>query len=215
MKVSLGIFAKTPQPGQTKTRLIPLLGEEGAAAAHRQLVAQCLMGIEPLHATPPVALGGEHPTWQPQLWVTEHSQETFQWSEGWSLPVHLQCGADLGERMFHGLAQMLEEGADLALLIGSDCPGIDADYLTSAVVRGGTADLLLGPAEDGGYGLIGLRQPMPEIFKNIAWGTDQVLDQTLSRARALGLSVALMETVWDVDTPDDWSRYLRWRERSR
>ena len=110
---------------------------------------------------------------------------------------------------------MLEEGADLALLIGSDCPGIDADYLTSAVVRGGTADLLLGPAEDGGYGLIGLRQPMPEIFKNIAWGTDQVLDQTLSRARALGLSVALMETVWDVDTPDDWSRYLRWRERSR
>lgn len=99
--------------------------------------------------------------------------------------------------------------AGAAVVVGSDIPVLDAAYVEQALVRLSGADAVLGPVEDGGYCLIGMHAPHPELFRSIAWSTDTVAEQTLGRAAAAGLDVALLATLWDVDDYDD---YVRWRK---
>jgi hypothetical protein len=119
------------------------------------------------------------------------------------LPV---AGADIGDCLHQVLVHLLAEGHPKAIAIDSDSPTLPAGYLHQAVALLDEADVVLGPCEDGGYYLIGLKQSQPELFRGIAWSTAQVTAQTLARAEALGLTVALLPAWYDVDVAADLDR---------
>lgn len=190
------IFAKAPIPGFAKTRLIPALGAQGAADLHARFI----------HRTVTLAVEGRlAPV---ELWTC--GGEGVEFFDAFQSvidgPMHVQTGADLGARMSHALEQALGH-ADFAVLIGTDCPVLgyaDLDRACAALATG--CDVVLGPAEDGGYVLIGLRRSDPSLFENIAWGTSDVLRQTRERIHQRGLSCHELATLWDVDHPQDLER---------
>ena len=171
------VFAKAPLAGYAKTRLIPLLGAEGAAQAQTQLLRHSL-------ATAAAAAPR-----QLQLWCdpdTTHP-ELQAATARFGATLQTQLGADLGARMAHGFGMALAE-VPAAICIGTDCPALTVAHLQQAAarLRDGCAAVLV-PAEDGGYALIGLRRPVQDIFSGIEWGSDRVLAQTRERLRARGL----------------------------
>ena len=201
MSTAVLVFTKAPQPGASKTRLIPALGADEAAAAHEVLV------LRTLDMTRDLGVAGED--CQVSLWGAVPHPALDLWSDQFALPLHLQAAGDLGKKMLHGFASALDAGADQAVLIGSDCPAMTAEYIRQACAALRASDLVLGPAEDGGYVLIGCKQVHAELFANIPWGSDRVLARTLEQAEQLELSVTLLATLWDVDRPEDWARFQR------
>jgi hypothetical protein len=187
------IFARAPVPGQVKTRLVPALGETGAAAFYarmaRYVIARmldsqlCDMSIDCMPDSNHVFFLG----------LLEQR----------CVELNRQTGSDLGARMAHALENALQHH-DYAVLIGSDAPGLDPAYVENAIeaLKSGVK-LVMGPAQDGGYVLIGMNVFHGELFKAIDWGTSQVLQQTLDKARQLNLSVHQLPALWDVDTPAD------------
>ena len=115
-----------------------------------------------------------------------------------------QPEADLGERMLAALR------AGARVVVGTDIPRMDSAYIEEALRRLENADIVLGPVEDGGYCLVAMNAPRASLFHGIEWGADDVLERTIARAAEAQLSVSLLETLWDVDAPDD---YVRWRGR--
>ena len=143
--------------------------------------------------------------------LTKTGHPLFQSLANQGIPVELQQGSDLGERMHNALEAALLHG-EFALLIGTDCPALTVDYLDRAcraLLDG--ADVVLGPAEDGGYVLIGLRHCHRELFTDIPWSTDRVLDITRERLATQGCRAVELDTLWDLDRPED---LLRWRRGS-
>ena len=201
MSTAVLVFTKAPQPGASKTRLIPALGADEAAAAHEMLA------LRTLDMTRDLGVAGEDH--QVSLWGAAPHPALDLWSDQFALPLHLQAAGDLGQKMLHGFASALDAGADQAVLIGSDCPVMTAEYIRQACAALRASDLVLGPAEDGGYVLIGCKQVYAELFANIPWGSDKVLARTLEQAEQLELSVTLLATLWDVDRPEDWARFQR------
>lgn len=201
MRRALAIMARTPKLHATKTRLQAELGAKGALQAHVQLVEATLARVSALRG---VAVS---------LWVTQVDQTTQAWSERGDWPLCLQPAGDLGERMHRILRSLLEQGTDRACLIGTDCPEINADYIETAFYELDNADVVIGPAEDGGYGLIGMNAPHAALFADVGWGGSDVLTVTLAKAEAAGLHTHLLPTIWDVDTPADWRRYQVWSEQ--
>ena len=195
MTTSLLIFAKAPEPGLSKTRLTPLLDAEEAAAVHEQLSRRVFQAI----ATSQLSI---------VLWGASQHPTLVAWAAQSGWPLRQQQGDDLGERMAHALADELAAGAERAILIGTDCPLMSANYVAQAEAALASADVVLGPAEDGGYVLIGCSRAVPEIFREIEWGTNRVLEQTLKSASQAQLRVSQLDTLWDVDRPEDWLRYL-------
>lgn len=195
-EIAILVFAKAPVAGYAKTRLIPLLGAEGAARAQTQLLRHCL-ATAAAAAPRQLQLWCDPDTAHPAL---QAAAATF----GASLQI--QQGADLGARMAHGFGVALAE-VPTAICIGTDCPALTVEHLRQAAaqLRDGCAAVLV-PAEDGGYALIGLRRPVPDIFNGIEWGSDRVLAQTRERLRVCGLRWGELETLWDVDRPADWLR---------
>lgn len=188
------VFAKAPVPGAVKTRLIPALGADGAAALAGRLIARTLDMSRRCAAAPL------------ELHVDPDSSHPFFRSLAEAPPLFAQQGADLGERMHHALTDALRT-ADFAVLIGTDCPGMDCNYLQQACAAlAGGRDAVLGPAEDGGYVLIGVRRPEPALFAGVEWGSDQVLAQTRTRIAALGWKLFELPTLWDLDRPEDLAR---------
>jgi uncharacterized protein len=195
---ALAIFTKAPVPGFAKTRLIPLLGAEGAALLQRHLIEQAV--TEAIKADiGPVA-----------LWCAPDVQhDVFQeMAQRFPITLFAQSEGDLGARM---LAAFAIQPTQPLLVIGTDCVKIDALYLQQAWQALGAVhiDGVLAPAEDGGYGLIGLKHPVPQLFNAMPWSTDQVTRLTLSRAAALKLNITLLPTIWDIDEPADYERFLR------
>ncbi len=134
--------------------------------------------------------------------------EFFAAMAGGTMTLHKQEGTDLGERMYNGAARALDErGADAVVIIGTDCPALDVAYLRGALEKLRDHDAVIGPAEDGGYGLIGLRRADPGVFAGIEWGTDTVCAETCRRFNAAGLFWSLLPRLWDVDRPEDLDRY--------
>ncbi len=123
------------------------------------------------------------------------------------LPVNLQRGSDLGARMAQAMSILCRESDTGGMIIGSDCLDLDADYLRRAADALADHDLVVAPAEDGGYALIGCRQSLPELFTDIEWGGREVLATTLARAATLGLRACRLETVRDVDRLADVEHY--------
>ncbi|MEM1113812.1 MAG: TIGR04282 family arsenosugar biosynthesis glycosyltransferase [Pseudomonadota bacterium] len=186
-------FARSPVPGRVKTRLQPALGPEQACDVHRDLVTWT---ADQLLAS---GLGVV------ELWVAgEADDPLFQMLLARGVAaLRIQEGEDLGARMCAALRDGCGRASG-ALLVGSDCPGIDAAYLAMAAASIKGADLVLGPAEDGGFVLIGGRKaPPPALFDDTIWGSSSVLDSTLKRAAQLGLDVSLLPCLRDIDRLED------------
>lgn len=196
---ALAVFAKFPEPGRVKTRLIPALGAEGAAALHDQMVRHTLDRVRELQLTREA---------EAHVFCAGAEPERFGHHFKSDIPCAAQSDGDLGKRMRMAFRHMLRD-ANAAVIIGTDCPDISQGVLGMAFDALRSCDLVLGPATDGGYYLIGLRRPVPSLFENMEWSTPSVLSETLARASALGLSVLMLPTLSDVDEPGDvaaWDR---------
>ncbi len=190
------VFARAPIPGRTKTRLASRLGQWGAARLQARLTLRALSmakraacGPVELHGAPRAAHA-----------FFRHCRNKFQ------IRLKAQRGADLGERMHRALSMALRSYR-VALLIGTDCPDLGPrDLRRAARLLRGSCAVVLAPAEDGGYALIGARRVSPELFEGIAWGSSQVFKQTARRLAGAGLRWRALRTVWDVDRPQDLDR---------
>jgi rSAM/selenodomain-associated transferase 1 len=188
------VFAKAPEPGAVKTRLIPSLGAAGAAA----LAARCILNT--------VAMARDCQAAPVELHVSPDIRHPFFQALPDAPPLSPQHGDDLGERMHGALAAALAD-AEFALLIGTDCPALGCDYLRQACAALAEGrDAVLGPAEDGGYVLIGVRRSVPALFDGVEWGSDRVLEQTRQRLVELGWKCLELPTLWDLDRPEDLAR---------
>jgi uncharacterized protein len=190
------VFAKAPVAGTAKTRLIPLLGAEQAAALQARLLVRAL-------ATAAAAAPARVELWcAPD--ATHPALITAAQKHGATL--HVQHGDDLGVRMAHAFASALQRTSHV-LCIGTDCPALTVQHLhDAAAALRANHDAVFAPAEDGGYTLVGLSKNEPRLFNGIAWSSERVMLQTRERARACGLRWHELETLWDVDRPEDWHR---------
>ena len=186
------VFAKAPVPYAAKTRLIPALGAERAAALHARLAEQTLETACSLPHT------------DVELWCTPDCSHPFfiDLQQRFYVELREQQGADLGARMHHALAHALAAG-ERAVLIGTDCPDLDQAFLKEAFAALNTADAVLGPALDGGYILIGVRHCAASLFEGIPWGTARVLELTRARLDTLGWRRVELPALRDLDRPED------------
>ena len=198
----LAIFARFPEPGRAKTRLIPALGPDGAARVHGEMVRHTLRTTDVLSARRAVAV---------EVWYTGGDAERFRANFGLRA-YRSQSEGDLGERMADAFRSMLAE-VSAAVIVGTDCPALDPNTLVEAFNALRTHDLVLGPASDGGYYLVGLRKHSPGLFEGMAWGTDVVLAETRRRAEVFGLRVHELPILDDVDEPKDLSVWEKHRLR--
>lgn len=193
---SVAVFARAPEPGRAKTRLIPALGAAAAAELSRRLARRTL------EAALEAGLG------RVELWCAPDARHPFFLDCARRYPISLaaQGAGDLGERMLRAFNALLGRSAR-ALLIGSDIPAMTAQYLRRAdAALASGCDAVLGPAEDGGYVLIGLRRVAPQLFTGIRWGEASVCEQTRARLEQLALRYRELEPLWDVDRPEDLQR---------
>lgn len=212
-------FAKWPIPGSVKTRLAKHLGDARAFQVHCELTAQVLCNLTRFKQAdyqlwwdqPPHALSPDSPSGLQQL-----CQIVREVPMG-GIPdmQQVQQGENLGARMLHALTKGLQRYQKV-MIVGSDCPTVDVSYLAQAETKLNSHDMVLIPAEDGGYVLLGVRRSalttLPGVLlADIPWGTDVVLETTLNAAKRQSLAVGLLETTWDVDENDD---YLAWLDRS-
>ncbi|HEX9282550.1 MAG TPA: TIGR04282 family arsenosugar biosynthesis glycosyltransferase [Gemmatimonadales bacterium] len=190
---ALGIFVKAPIPGRVKTRLAEDIGPSGAADVYWRLGRQVVGS----------ATSRGHRT---TVWFTPLNEAPFvrEWLDGVGrVAFRPQVGASLGDRLRHAFAREFAEGAQRVVVIGSDCPGVNRRVVAEAFTALGGHDVVLGPALDGGYYLIGLATPQPALFRGIAWSTAAVGVQTRTRAGELGLSCHVLGPLRDVDTARD------------
>lgn len=191
------VFAKAPDAGKAKTRLIPALGTDGAAALQARLVRHTL------------TTAAAAQTMRMELWCAPGPEHPFfaSCARDFDVALFRQEGADLGARMAHAMARAVDRGP--AVLIGTDCPALSARHLRLAHNALREYDAVIVPAEDGGYVLIGLKHFDADVFAGIAWGTDSVMAETRVRLAALGWRWGELPTLWDVDRPDDLLRLER------
>ncbi len=187
------LFVKPPVPGRVKTRLARELGAEQACRVYRSLVEPIVAAIHDCGLPLTLFFGGELSEQLPESWRCH----ALSWCR--------QEGADLGERMTNAFLRLFAEGHRKVLLCGSDIVGLDECYLQKAAAVLERSGMVIAPAHDGGYCLIGctVERFSPAIFEQISWSTDQVLDQTLYRCRSAGLAPAILDTLQDIDTLTD------------
>ncbi|MEO8752243.1 MAG: TIGR04282 family arsenosugar biosynthesis glycosyltransferase [Casimicrobiaceae bacterium] len=200
--MNIAVFAKAPEPGIAKTRLIPALGALGAARLHRRLTRRAVLTAQQAH------LGSV------TVWCAPSPRHRFfrALQNAGGVDCRAQLAGDLGQRMLHAFRSQC--GAGPLLLIGTDCPALRPQDLRVAAqaLRDGDEAVFL-PAEDGGYVLIGSRRPLPSLFEGIAWGTGSVMAETRGRLRAAGITWREPTTLWDVDRPEDLLRLAAlWRD---
>ena len=196
----VAVFARAPVAGAAKTRLIPLLGAEGAASLHRALLVRTL-GVVSRAREEGHEIGATMLCCAPD---TSHPIFTAC-REEFGIDLVSQAEGDLGQRM----RATFEAGPLPLLLLGSDCPVLTPELLRQCAreLLGGRGAVFL-PAEDGGYGLVGLSRQAPRIFENIAWSTAKVMEETRQRLREAGLAWSEPATIWDVDRPADVERLI-------
>lgn len=188
------IFTKFPEAGQVKTRLIPALGAQGAADCQRRMSEQIIRRVRELQ---------RYKTIDIQIHYQGGKAEMMTAWLGDDLDYYPQSTGDIGRRMAAAFQQAFAAGSRRIILAGSDCPALTAAILHTALNKLKRLDLVLGPAMDGGYYLIGLNRPCPALFTNIDWSTDKVLAATLKKAGEQGLSVSQVDTLYDIDRPED------------
>jgi hypothetical protein len=193
MKTSIAILAKAPVPGFAKTRLIPAIGAHAAAVLQERLTEQTVATAVAAQIVPVTlwcAPAPSHPSF-------------MDMARRFSISLKRQPEGDLGARM------LAASGDGPTLVIGSDCPALAPPHLRAAAEALTGADVVLIPAEDGGYVLIGTRAPCPDLFTGMTWGVDTVLAETRKRIAALGLKAVELAPLWDVDSEGDLARMER------
>ncbi|UVI40348.1 TIGR04282 family arsenosugar biosynthesis glycosyltransferase [Qipengyuania spongiae] len=183
---ALAIFARWPEPGAAKTRLIPALGAEGAAEVYRRLLAHTI--DEARHCGLPVVVR-----------TTGADPARFRAAFGRDIACEDQGEGDLGERLARVPAP--------AIIIGSDCPDCDASTMRRAAEALRTHPAVIGPASDGGYYLIGLAEAQPAVFADMEWSTETVFAETMHRFAAAGIAPLVLPRLDDIDTPEDLARH--------
>lgn len=193
-------FAKAPLAGQVKTRLQPALGEIGCLKLHRALVEHQFS----IQQTAQVA--------NFELWCSAQHDFFQRMTESMSIPVCVQQGDGLGDRMHNTFVDRLSKYS-YVIIIGSDCPFIDASYISQAldVLKRGVA-AVLGPATDGGYVLIGLSCVDSQLFDGVTWGSDQVMEQTRQRLKGLDWQWEELPFLSDIDRPEDLEKLLDFKK---
>lgn len=190
-KEVLLVFQKNEVLGKVKTRLAASMGEKQALEIYQHLLAKTYLALRDISVS-----------------ITTYFSEFIP-----DNPIHtaenkvVQVGNDLGERMKNAFAENFESGVEKVVLIGTDCPGLEGVYLVRAFEALDQSDLVLGPAQDGGYYLIGMKRRADFLFEGISWSTEWVLSQTLALAAAQGLQTHLLPVLEDIDTLEDWDRY--------
>jgi len=202
------IFTRYPEPGTTKTRMIPALGAGGAADLQRWMTDHLVAKVKPLI---------EQWSLTVEVRFEGGSERLMREWLGPSFSYRHQGRGDIGRRMQRALEDGFQEGYTSIVIIGSDVPDISSAIIHRAFEELQKNSLVLGPAGDGGYYLIGMQkvnedQAYPELFEAINWGTSEVLSQTIAAAHQIGIGYALLDTLKDVDRPADlkvWNRALR------
>jgi rSAM/selenodomain-associated transferase 1 len=186
------VFVKEPRPGAAKTRLTPALSAADAAELYRALAEEEIRNTAP------------RPGEYARLFFFDPSSSPAAmgaWLAGETLLP--QQGADLGERMSAAFDEAFRRGARRAAVVGTDVPWVTREIVADAYGALDDADVALGPTSDGGYYLLAVDRPRPELFRGIAWSTPSVLASTVDRAGALGLGVRMLPELPDIDTIDD------------
>ncbi|MBI5191058.1 MAG: TIGR04282 family arsenosugar biosynthesis glycosyltransferase [Nitrospirae bacterium] len=187
------IFAKAPVAGLVKTRMFPFLSFEEAAGVQRAFLEDTV---------DKAVSAGTHEVCI--AYSPEGSHDLFRSLFGDRVAhYHAQAGDDLGARMAAAFGCAFGAGARKAVIVGSDVPTLPSEFISDAFGMLDTADVVLGPSQDGGYYLVGLTRPVPALFAHIPWSARTVFRDTLARAEGLGLSVSTLPTLRDVDTFED------------
>lgn len=193
------VFGKAPEAGRTKTRLAPALGERGAAILYGAFLDDLVGRTRSV------------PAERRELWAPRRPGAARKLAARFpDLVLRWQRGEDLGERLADAFLRAFDEGADRVLIVGSDHPTLPSSHLRSGLDALESADVVLGPTEDGGYYAIGLRRSArlaaPDLFVGLPWSTSEVRDRTLCRAEARGLATAELPAWYDVDDLEDLAR---------
>jgi rSAM/selenodomain-associated transferase 2/rSAM/selenodomain-associated transferase 1 len=194
------VFTRYPESGTTKTRLIRTLGAGGAAELHRRMSQNAVARAKEALKHRPLAI---------EIRFDGGNKRLMKGWLGRGVELSKQTGDDLGERMYNCFVEAFENGFERAVLAGTDCPAISADIFDRAFQALDRSDVVLGPASDGGYYLVGMKRAIPQLFAGITWGASDVLQQTTRVADKLGLQVGLIDLLNDVDRADDlhvWER---------
>ncbi len=194
------VFAKAPVEGKVKTRLYTFdesdelsVSAQAAADIHRALVSHTLNRL------------CEDFLPQMELWGSAEHDWLCSQQQHFGLPLHIQQGTSLGQKMFNAAENVLQQAASV-IIIGTDCPEMSSSYVDQARKALEKFPVVIGPASDGGYVLIGMRQVLPEVFENIQWGSSRVLQQTRDQLTANNLSWFELDTLSDLDRPRDLLR---------
>ena len=198
---ALIIFTRCPIPGQTKTRLIPLLGAQGAVEFHKNTLKKILINATASNYK------------NIEIWYEGTPNHPFlqKCSVDFNTSLHIQHGANLGEKMHNAIQTALKKNTFVSL-IGSDCPTISTDILNQAHTYLSHSHLCdsnsitLGPTQDGGYYLIGMQQANATIFQDIDWGENTVIDQTRAKLNKAGIEHIELAMLTDIDTPEDYQQ---------
>lgn len=189
MDQHLLVFARYPELGRVKTRLARTIGDPAALAVYEELLAHTHAVTAALPAHKTVWLAEEKAGAAPEFWP--------------GYAQRIQTGPDLGARMEAAFAHSFAQGATAAVIIGTDCPDLSTEHLTQAFAALLTHDVVVGPAADGGYYLLGMKVLQPAFFRNKTWSTDSVLAEMLADARQLQLRVFQLPELRDIDTEPD------------
>ena len=190
------IFSKAPVAGQVKTRLVPYITAQQAASLHQEL------------ARDRVQMCSTAGLCDVQLWCSPDTAHPFfvDCARSYGVQLHTQRGSDLGERMLHAL-QLALDSYSKVVIIGTDAPALDAASIKAVLQQLDSSDVVLVPAEDGGYVLIASTRYHSQMLADVSWGSGQVLASTVRNFEHLGLEYCLLGGSWDVDRPADLERY--------
>lgn len=199
MKRRLIVYAKCPLPGRAKTRLGAAIGDDAAAGVYTRLLYGYLLDL----------MSADFGDASVELSVADEEDVSFFADAFPELTVEAQVRGDLGCRMASSFQRAFQAGAETAVLTGTDIPGLSGAAVQEAFRKLEEVPVVIGPAEDGGYYLIGMRAPGAPLFQGVAWSSDLVLAQTEALAKDHGLEIGYLPQRWDVDTEADFQRWQK------
>lgn len=187
------IFIKNPIKGKAKTRLAATVGDDEALRIYLELLKHTRNIAIQINA-------------KRNLFYSHFIDNNDEWNAT-DFDKQLQINGDLGKKMTNGFQTVFEKKATKAIIIGSDCASLTTDIINDAFAKLDTNDFVIGPADDGGYYLIGMTSFSSEIFENIAWSTEAVFPQTIDIIKKSNKTYALLPTLSDIDYEEDWKKY--------
>ena len=198
------IFTKAPIKGQVKTRLVDCLSADQIINLYRKMLHEVITTALDSKICPVelrVALDANHDFFLPYI------------ERG--VTIKAQSKGDLGQRLATAFEERLDE-REFVIAIGGDCVSIDSKYLLGAAkILSGRQEVVIGPAEDGGYVLMGMKHFIPDVFQDIPWGGESVLSSSIQKLEQLHIPYELLDLAWDVDTPEDYLRYMELANRNK